>query len=204
MDKRVLRSNRTRRKLLKAAKTVFLTHGYHETTIKMINEEANTGHGTIYAHFPSGKDEVLSFILEEVMDEFYKVADITFNPQTTDEAYDIIRNQLHAFISLADKHKNTLAVFYESIGVSILLREKWENILFAFEDRINKDIAYSQKKKLAKLDLDHDIVAKVLLATGEHFLWEIVTKRNTKSIDDIADNVAKVYMFGLYHSSYET
>lgn len=198
MDKRYQRSHRTRKTLLKAAKKVFLKNGYQKTTVQNINKEAETGHGTIYSHFPSGKDEVLAVIMEEIMDEFYAVADITFAPETTEEAYQIIRKQLFDFISLAHKHREALAVFYEGIGISPLLKEKWMNIITTFEKRIQKDTQYSQNKGLAKQDLDYRVVAKLLLSVGEHFLWETVTGHNNLSVEKIADNVTKVYLHGLY------
>ncbi|GIN95399.1 hypothetical protein J6TS1_12690 [Siminovitchia terrae] len=197
-DRRVQRSYRTRKKLIESAKTIFLELGYHDTTIQKINEEANTGRGTIYSHFPGGKDELLSDLMREVMDEFYTVADIEFKPKTTEEAFQIIRTQVFDFISLAIKHKELLIAFYEAISVSKLLREKWEEILNEFINRISADIQFSKEANLAKLNIDNEIVARILLFSGERFLWEIVTDRNTKSISEIADNITKIYMFGLY------
>ncbi|MBD8005963.1 TetR/AcrR family transcriptional regulator [Bacillus norwichensis] len=197
-DRRLQRSYRTRKKLIESAKKVFLESGYHDTTIQKINEEASTGRGTIYSHFPGGKDELLSDLMHEIMNEFYAVADIDFKPKTTEEAFRIIRTQVFDFISLANKHKELLVALYEAISVSKLLRERWEEILNEFINRISSDIQFSKDTNLAKLNIDNEIVARILLFSGERFLWEIVTDRNTKSISEIADNITKIYMFGLY------
>lgn len=198
VDGRVERSKRTRNKLLLAAKKVFLEYGYHETTIKLINSEAGTGHGTFYTHFPNGKDEVLSFLVREIMDEFYGIADVEFKPKTTEEAYTIIYEQILQFVSLAEQYKNFLAILYDAIGSSEAMRKEWEEFLTNYLDRISRDIQYSIDEGLAKKELDSEIVARILLFSGERFLWEIIRGVNTKSIEEIAKNISKVYMFGLY------
>lgn len=198
VDRRIQRSQRTRKKLLEAANTVFLNYGYHDATIKMINSEAGTGHGTFYAHFPNGKDEILSYLIREIMDEFYAITDIEFKPETTEEAFEIIYDQVLQFVSLAEQHKNILAVFYDAIGSSEVMRKQWEEFLNNFVKRIRRDIQYAIDANLAKKELDSEIVAKILLSSGEKFLWEIVRGLNAKPIEDIAENITKVYMFGLY------
>jgi len=198
IDRRIQRSQRTRKKLLEAAKKVFLNVGYHDATIKMINAEAGTGHGTIYAHFPEGKEDILRFLVREVMDEFYAITDIEFKPKSVEEAYEIIYDQVLQFVSLAEQHKHILAVFYEAIGSSESMRKLWEEFLDNFLARITMDIQYAIDSKLAKTELDSEIVARILLSSGERFLWEIVRGQNKKSIKEIAANITKVYMFGLY------
>lgn len=198
MDRRIERSINTRKKLIEAAKAVFVELGYHQTTIKSINEKANTGHGTIYSHFADGKDELLATITEEIMQKFYKVTDIVFEPSTIEEAYEIISQQVYDFLLLADENKKLLCVFYEGISVSESLKDTWEDILNEFFKRIKRDIQHSKDNNLAKLSLNSDIVSKVLLYSSEHFLQEIIMGDNTIPIKEIADNITKVYMFGLY------
>lgn len=102
------------------------------------------------------------------------------------------------FVSLAEQHKHILAVFYEAIGSSESMRKLWEEFLDNFLARITMDIQYAIDSKLAKTELDSEIVARILLSSGERFLWEIVRGQNKKSIKEIAANITKVYMFGLY------
>lgn len=203
LDGRLQRSLKTKEKLLKAAEKVFLKHGYQNATIKEINKEANIGHGTFYVHFPEGKDEVLTYLMNNVMKEFYAITDIEFTPQTKENAFEVIREQVFHFISLAEKYKKILFVFYEGIGSSPLLKEKWEDILNKFNHRISLDIRYSQEQNLAKKQINPEIASRILLFSGERFLWEIVTDRNKLPISEIADNITNVYMFGLYKGHIE-
>ncbi|AWI11230.1 MULTISPECIES: TetR/AcrR family transcriptional regulator [Bacillaceae] len=198
IDGRLQRSLKTKEKLLKAAEKVFIEQGYQNTTIKEINKEANIGHGTFYIHFPEGKDEILTHLMNNVMEEFYSVADIEFTPNSKENAFEVIQEQVFHFISLAEKYKKMLMIFYEGIGVSSLLKEKWEDILNKFIDRIVKDIRYSQDQSLAKKQINPEVASRILLYSGERFLWEIVTDKNKLPISEIADNLTHVYMFGLY------
>lgn len=91
-------------------------------------------------------------------------------------------------------------VVYEAIGVSQLLSDKWEEILLKFAERIVKDNQYSQGNGLAKKDLNTGVSSRVLLFTCERFVWEIVREKNKIPIPEIADNITKIYMFGLYEN----
>jgi AcrR family transcriptional regulator len=50
------RGERTRRRLLEAAETVFAELGYHDASIVKITEAAGVGQGTFYLYFASKKD----------------------------------------------------------------------------------------------------------------------------------------------------
>ena len=132
------------------------------------------------------------------MQEFYKVADIIFEPNSVENAYEIISQQVYDFLLLAEENKRLLRVFYEGIGVSEFLNDKWDEILNEFNRRIRKDIQFSKNKNLAKQNVNNDVVAKILLYSSEHFLREIIEDTNDKPIKEIADNITSVYMFGLY------
>ncbi|WP_075982693.1 TetR/AcrR family transcriptional regulator [Bacillus massilinigeriensis] len=197
LDGRLKRSIATRKRILTCAKDIFLEHGYENTTIKMINEGANTGYGTVYVHFPEGKDQILYSIMDEVMEEFYSVADIDFQPKTRHDAYMIIKDQVLHFLKLGNQYQSLLKVFYEAMGFSTLLKNKWEEILLKFVHRITSDITYSQNLELARR-IPTEVVAKMLLYTGERFLWEIAFEKTELSVDTIAETIVEIYMFGLY------
>lgn len=199
IDRRLQRSQRTRENLLAAAKEVFLTFGYQKATISKINEQAKTGHGTFYAHFPKGKDEVLSLLMSEILNEFHQITDITFEPKTKEEAFAINHHQIYQFLMLAEKHHQFLAVFHEAIGSSQEISLQWDGFIANFLEQIKSDIQFAIDTKLAKEEVDCEIVARILLFSGEHFLWEIVQKKNSHSIDTIAKNITNIYMNGLYY-----
>lgn len=62
------RTNRTRRKLLDAARSAFAERGLDSTTIDDITQRADVGKGTFYYHF-KGKEDLITALVEDMMSE---------------------------------------------------------------------------------------------------------------------------------------
>lgn len=67
------KSERTRRRVLTAAKQLFDRRGYRDTTIDDITRRAEIAHGTFYLYF-RGKSELLKELLTQAADEFDQIA----------------------------------------------------------------------------------------------------------------------------------
>src|SRR4030042_3594019 len=59
--------------ILKAARELFLSKGFHETTLEEIAHQAEFGKGTIYNYFAS-KEELFFGIIEQVIEEMQGIA----------------------------------------------------------------------------------------------------------------------------------
>ncbi|MBO9129268.1 TetR/AcrR family transcriptional regulator [Bacillus sp. 165] len=198
-DGRYLRSQITRKKIFDAAEEIFITNGYQKTTVNMIIAKAKIGYGTVYGQFKEGKEEIFSYIMKEVLNQFFSVTQITFAPKTIDEAYQIINTQVCEFLHLAEKNRPVLKVCWEAIGISSKIRNQWDSFHIQLFQRIERDIQYAQSKGMAQ-SLPSEIVASVLLFTGEKYLWKIALEETEYSIQDIAETIVKVYMFGSYNT----
>lgn len=163
----------------------------------MINERASTGYGTVYAHFSGGKDEIFICLIEDLISEFYAIADIRFIPQTIEEAHAIIKAQVTHFLKLAEMYRDTLVIIWEGIGLSTLVQSKWKDIVRKFHERIKHDIQYSQELGMAR-QLPAEQVAWVLLSAVENNLWQIALGESAHTAEEIAKTIVEVYMFGLY------
>lgn len=62
------RKDRTRRRILAAAKEQFLNLGYDDATTRVIAETANVAVGTVFAHFADKKEIVRALLLQEIDD----------------------------------------------------------------------------------------------------------------------------------------
>ncbi|WHY00118.1 TetR/AcrR family transcriptional regulator [Neobacillus sp. DY30] len=196
-DKRHLRSILTRQKLLGAAKEVFLQEGFQKATISQMIKKAKVGYGTAYVHF-EGKEDLLIVLMEDVMERFYEIAEISFLPKSKQEAEEIIYKQANGFLTMAEAERDMMQVFEQAIGVSSLISDKWKMIREKFIQRISKDIAYTQQNGLARAELDHEIVARGWFFTNEMYLWEIVRNEHHTSVEEIAKTITSVYVAGLY------
>lgn len=197
MDKRHLRTVRTREKLLVAARAVFLENDFQTTTISQIIKRAGVGYGTAYVHF-EGKDELLIVLMEDVMDRFHQVAEQPFEPGTAEEAKKQIEQQATTFLQLAEQEREMLRVVEQAIGISYVIRMKWKQIRERFIERISRDIRYAQRSGLARPDLNPALVARGWFFANEMYLFEVVREETTASIEEIAKTLTDVYTTGLY------
>lgn len=197
MDKRHLRTVRTREKLLVAAREVFLENDFQTTTISQIIKRAGVGYGTAYVHF-EGKDELLIVLMEDVMDRFHQVAEQPFEPGTAEEAKKQIEQQATTFLQLAEQEREMLRVVEQAIGISYVIRMKWKQIRERFIERISRDIRYAQRSGLARPDLNPALVARGWFFANEMYLFEVVREETTASIEEIAKTLTDVYTTGLY------
>ena len=63
-EKRKLRGEKTRRKIIEAARHLFTSQGFHATTTRQITDRAGITPGAIYNHF-QGKDAIFEAVLRE-------------------------------------------------------------------------------------------------------------------------------------------
>lgn len=197
VDKRHLRSLKTKKKLLEAAKEVFFEEGFQKATISQMIKKANIGYGTAYVHF-EGKEEILIVLMENVMEKFYEIAEISFIPKTKEEAEQIILQQATAFLKMAETERKMMQVFEQAIGISLSISIKWKAIREKFIQRISKDISYAQAYGLARTELNHELVARGWFFTNEMYLWEIIRNECKGSVEEIAETITSVYTKGLY------
>jgi len=193
------RIERTKRKILDAAKEVFLVNGFKEATVTLIAKKADIGYGTVYSHFPSGKDEVLLHIMEEVMNDFYAITTREYSPNSKEEGYNTTFKNAIDFLSLAIKYRKQLVVFHEAIGLSSLIRTEWEKIIERLIDRVAKNVMTVNEKGLMRDEnYDPKIVAGSLIYPAEKFLWKLALEKTDQDYKDIAENLVGIYINGLF------
>ena len=197
LSSRKHRSIETKKKLLHAGYTILIRNGFQKTTITQIIKHAETGYGTAYVYFKN-KDDLLIVLLEDVMNQFYDIAERSFSPQTKKEAHKMIQNQVRAFLQLAEKERAILQVVQEAIGLSKEIRQKWDEIRERFINNIAQDITYSQEGGLAHPELNKEIVARAWFAMNEMFLWTIVKNDKKIDLEEVVHTLTEMYTTGLY------
>jgi len=197
IDGRHLRSQQTRQKLLKAARTVYLKEGFQNSTINQIIKLAKTGYGTAYTHF-TGKDDFLIVLMEDVMQQFFEIANFSFQPTSKEEAKKVIMSQVLTFFQIAESERDMMKVFAEAMGLSAAVNTKWEEIRHKLIQSITNDITYSQQHGLARTDLKAELVACQWFYSNEMYQWDIVHNRHQNSLDEIANTITTMYTDALY------
>ncbi|WP_231889770.1 TetR/AcrR family transcriptional regulator [Oceanobacillus sp. Castelsardo] len=197
LTKRQRQAMETRERLLTSGKCLFIRNGFQKTTMTQINKQARTGYGTAYVYFKN-KDELFIHLIDHVMEKMYEVANLPFSPETREEAYSLIHNQVEKFLIAAVEEKQIMAVIEEAIGISSTVREKWNIIRNRFVAGITRDITTVQQKGLAKREMDASLIAKGWFYMNEQLMWDLVTNRINDSVENIANALTKLYTGGLY------
>lgn len=173
--RRYLRSRITRNLILDTAQKVFVSDGYAKTTIARISEMANVGYGTVYSHF-RGKDDILSRVIDNVLDDFYILLDIEFAPASVKEAERIFFNLMLTAFSLAEQNRPILKVYQQALGQSEAIAAHWQGVKDHFTKVAKKSIIYAQQKGFAK-QFDPRLGSKGYVLLVDCFTWEVVNER---------------------------
>lgn len=198
-DKRKIRGESSKTKIIEASKTLFIENGYKETTISMISKNAKTGYGTAYTHFPGGKEEIFQIIIDEILKQFYQIASVAYQVNSKEDSLILTQGNIERFLKLAIKHQQELKVFHEAIGVSHIINQKWESFIERFIKRISENVQQAIDKGLTHhRDFDPEVVAGVLFYTGEKYLWKIALNKTDKDYRTISKSLAQMYVNGLY------
>ncbi|MEQ8268002.1 MAG: TetR/AcrR family transcriptional regulator [Parvibaculum sp.] len=104
----------SRRKLMAAARKLFVERGYHETRPQDISRAAGVGHGTFYLHFEDKLDCFLAFT-EEAADELHVFVETHHAVAgSLDEG---IRELLTAIFEYSDENPGVLAAALTDVSV---------------------------------------------------------------------------------------
>ncbi|MCM3584369.1 TetR/AcrR family transcriptional regulator [Mesobacillus maritimus] len=199
MDKRKLRGENSKQKIIQSAKLLFVEHGFKDTTISLISKTAETAYGTVYTHFPGGKDEIFLNIMDEILDRFYLIADMNFVVTSKEESLTFTRNNIKSFLDLALEHQQILKVFHEAIGLSHIINQKWSTFVNNYISKIAENIELAKVRGLTREEaIDSEIIAGMLFFTGEKYMWKIALRSTNKEVETISENLAKMYVNGLY------
>ncbi len=108
------RKMESRRKLLAAARKLFVERGYHDTRPQDISREAGVGHGTFYLHFEDKLDCFLAFTEEAANELDVFVSQYLASAGALDE---VIREILRAIFEYSDERPGVLAAALTDVTV---------------------------------------------------------------------------------------
>ncbi len=194
--RRYLRSRITRKLILDTALDVFLNEGYAKTTIAKISQQAKVGYGTVYSHF-KGKDDILNKVVDNVLDEFYNLLEVPFDPETQEEARNAYYELVLTAFRLAEQHRPIMKVYQEALGQSDPIAEHWQSIIDQFIKSSARSFEYSQEKGLAK-EFDIQLGAKAYILLVDRFIWEVANEH-----EDNLEHITSTVMDLLFHGFFK-
>ena len=142
-DKRKLRSEMTRQKIIEAALNCYETMGLEKTTMETVAKEAGIGRATLYRHF-TNQDEILAEAVLSEMGEVQRKIEAELDDLTDLDKF--LENA--CFIVLKESPKKTVASQMFGSGGAIVQRAALgQDLLTGFGEFLLTDFYQEAKKQ---------------------------------------------------------
>lgn len=158
---RTARGERTRAKLIAAARTVFERDGYLDARLADITTEAGTAAGSFYTYF-SNKEEIFAAVLAEVQEEMLHphVREMT----DRDSPVTVIEAANRAYLVAYERNAKLMRLLEQVATIDDDVREFRRRRGAAFAERNARGIRDLQARGLADPELDPLLAANALSA----------------------------------------
>ena len=127
------RFNRTRMKLLDAARSVFSEKGLDATTVDEITERADLGRGTFYYHFES-KQDLIKDLIGDVMDGLIQEIEKNCDPELS--LSEVLDGMIRAHTKFFGGRWEDFVLYYQG-RADLTLEQSYEGIETPFMEYIN-------------------------------------------------------------------
>jgi AcrR family transcriptional regulator len=180
------KSDRTRRRILTAAKQLFDRRGYRDTTIDDITHRAKIAHGTFYLYF-RGKGQLLKELLEQTFEEFDRLA----GGELLDEGHlpELVRETLLTY------HRNRLLMrlLREASASDLYFREHYDELfLQPLVSRLQERIAeVHQLLPEGAERLDPRATARAIVGMIESFAYGMFVGGEDYSMELAVDTLSR-------------
>ena len=160
------KSDRTRRRILGAAKQLFDRRGYRDTTIDDITHRAKIAHGTFYLYF-RGKGQLLKELLDETFEEFDRLASSA--PLDQEDIAELVRETLLTY----DRNRLLMRLLREASASDLYFREHYEEMFLGpLVGHLEEHVAEIQRKlPEAAEELDPRVTARAIVGMIESFAY---------------------------------
>ena len=107
-----------RRHIIDSTVKLFIEHGYHKTTTRMIAKAAKFSIGSLY-EYVSSKEDLLYLVCKTIHEEVQDAVEDAFSGSTTEQLTEMIRR----YFQVCDKMSDHILLMYQ---VTQFLPDKWK------------------------------------------------------------------------------
>lgn len=192
---------RTRQRLLDAAKKVFKERTYPETRVDDITREAGTSHGAFYLYF-ANKAEVLEALAIETAERMYVLADELEGMKRGEAGFEQLRNWMDRFIDNYEENSPVVVAWMSARPQDERFDRLGREVLAKFAGRIAQTIRAA----------DHDgrrhpvhagVAAVALIAMLERFCYYWIVRGGGFNRDEVTETMAAIWHQGIFGESHK-
>lgn len=186
------RGEKSRRKLLDAARKLFVERGYHDTRPQDISREAGVGHGTFYLHFADKRECFVSFVDEAQEDLQREVERFSHDVDGFEERLRAVFEAVLKY-SVANPGVLTAAMADPDLigspaGKHIPIVDRWVTNWKGFFD---------VSKENGRIDPSIDTAVLACAIVGQLNALCIFAQKTGTSADQITDTLARAFLNGI-------
>jgi AcrR family transcriptional regulator len=155
---RTVRGERTRQRLLDAARVAFARTSWARARVEDVCREAGVGHGTFYAYFPN-RTAVLEALVRRHATVLYGLVEA---PWTAGDVRDDVRAVIAGYTTLVRDDADIRTLWAAAAVSEPALAELEREVRVQFLRRIQANLAAAVESGLAREGLDTDVAATAL------------------------------------------
>jgi AcrR family transcriptional regulator len=175
------KSDRTRRRILNAAKHLFDRRGYRDTTVDDITRRAEIAHGTFYLYF-RGKSEILRELSDAALSEFDGIATHEF--RTREEVSALVRQMLEVY----QRNRLMMRLLREASATDAHFRENYDEVLVGvLVDHLRDNIDRVNSHLGPELRVDPRGAARAIVGMFESFAYGIFVGGEKFTVDEAVE-----------------
>lgn len=190
------RGEKSRRKLLVAARKLFVERGYHDTRPQDISKEAGVGHGTFYLHFADKRECFISFV-DEAQEELQK--EVERHSHDVESFEDRLRSIFEGVMSYATTNPGVLTaamadpdIIGSPEGNHIPVADRWVANWKAFFDL---------SKSNGRIDQSFDTMVLACSIVGQLNAVCLYAQKSDADPDPIIDTMTRAFLNGVSATS---
>lgn len=191
---RTARGERTRAKLVAAARKVFERDGYLNVRLADISAEAGAASGSFYTYFQN-KEEIFAAVLESVQDEMlHPHVAATADP---DHPAATIEASTRAYLASYRRNANLMRLLEQVATIDDDFREVRRQRGIAFSERNARSIRDLQERGLADPNIDALLVANALSSMVSRMAYNTYVLGDKWTDEELVTTLTRVWCNGL-------
>ena len=187
------KAQRTRQKILEAARAVFAERGFAKATAEEISTKAGVGYGTFYLYF-ADKRQALHTILAEVDDHLYQLgqAESLEKPRLGLGALAPIKVTISRFFDSFKAYSDVLKICHELSATDPDFKNQHDKVRARLVDRIKEHIVKGLELGNTR-NVDPEIASVAIAGMVETIAVEWFFNNREWDREKVINTVAKLY-----------
>lgn len=179
---RTARGERTRERLLEAAREAFDGVGWSRTRVEDVCRAAGCGHGTYYAYF-ANKAAILEALVRRHAADLYELVEADW---TSGDVRADVRRVIEGFAALSERDRDVRAIWAAAAPSEPVLAELVDEVRAQFVRRIRSSLVGAAEAGLSRPGLDVDVAAAALAGMVEQAVARAEQPR-ARLVDGLTD-----------------